>query len=92
MLNGTDTVGHTFKRAFHRVDGVTMYVFWAIWNVIAIIKVFDTDAMKIEVVLMITIGFISPFFFIMLGLWRTSGLMSALIIAASNIWFFLRLF
>lgn len=31
MLNDSDTVGSAFKRAFYRIDGITMYACWAIW-------------------------------------------------------------
>lgn len=92
MISGTDTVGSTFKRAFHRVDGVTMYIFWAIWIVISICTAFDAEASKIEVMAKLTIGFLSPLFFVMLGIWRAPGLLSALIIAGMNIKFLLAFF
>lgn len=43
MLNDSDTVGHTFKRACYRVDGVTMYVCWAIWAGKSIWALFDPE-------------------------------------------------
>jgi len=85
MLNGTDTVGHTFKRAFYRVDGVTMYAFWAIWIAILIWTVFDVEAPKIKVFATLMIGLIGPFLYLMFGLMRFPGLVTAIAIAVINI-------
>lgn len=85
MLNGTDTVGHTFKRAFYRVDGVTMYAFWAIWIAILIWTVFDIEAPKIKVFATLMIGLIGPFLYLMFGLMRFPGLVTAIAIAVINI-------
>lgn len=85
MLNGTDTIGHTFKRAFYRVDGVTMYAFWAIWIAILIWTVFDVEAPKIKVFATLMIGLIGPFLYLMFGLMRFPGLVTAIAIAVINI-------
>lgn len=87
MLNDTDTVGYAFKRAFYRVDGVTMYVFWVIWTGILIWTMFDAEASEIEVLAKLMIGLMSPFLYVLLGLKRIPGLLSALIIAAINVRF-----
>lgn len=92
MLDGTDTVGHTFKRAFYRVDGVTMYAFWVIWIAISIWTVFDVEAPKIDVFATLIIGLIGPFFYLMLGLMRFPGLVTAIAIAVTNIRFLLAWF
>ncbi|AWY43826.1 hypothetical protein DKY63_29500 [Pseudomonas putida] len=84
MLNDTDSVGDTFKRAFYRVDGVTMYVFWAIWVGMSAWAIFDTQASKIEVIVKLMIGLLNPFLYVLQGLIRMPGLLSALIIAAIN--------
>jgi len=85
MLNGTDTVGHTFKRAFYRVDGVTMYAFWVIWIAILIWTVFDVEAPKIKVFATLMIGLMGPFLYLMFGLMRFPGLVTAIAIAVINI-------
>jgi hypothetical protein len=87
MLNGTDTVGHTFKRAFYRVDGVTMYAFWVIWIAILIWTVFDVEAPKIKVFATLMIGLMGPFLYLMFGLMRFPGLVTAIAIAVINIRF-----
>lgn len=87
MLNGTDTVGHTFKRAFYRVDGVTMYAFWVIWIAISIWTVFDVEAPKIAVFATLMIGLNGPFLYLMFGLMRFPGLVTAIAIAVINIKF-----
>ena len=87
MFNDTDTVGYAFKRAFYRVDGVTMYVCWLIWAGILIWAMFDAEASRIEVLVKLMIGLMSPFLYVLLGLMRIPGLLSAVIIAAINIWF-----
>ncbi|MCS3835577.1 hypothetical protein HNR03_000157 [Pseudomonas sp. JAI111] len=85
MFNDTDTVGYAFKRAFYRVDGVTMYVFLTIWAVIAAFSVFDEQASDVFVELIF--GSISPILYVVLGLTRLPGLVNALIIAAFNVRF-----
>jgi hypothetical protein len=87
MFNDTDTVGYAFKRAFYRVDGVTMFVFWLIWSGIFIWAMFDAEASRIEVLVKLMIGLMSPFLYVVLGLMRIPGLLSAVIIAAINIRF-----
>ena len=87
MFNDTDSVGFAFKRAFYRVDGVTMYIGWGIWLGVFIWSVFDREASKMEVVLKLVIGLIGPFFYVMFGLMRLPGLLSAIVIAATNIMF-----
>lgn len=87
MLNDTDTVGYAFKRAFYRVDGVTMYVFWVIWTGILIWTMFDAEASGMEVLGTLMIGLFSPFLYVLQGLMRMPGLLSALIIAVFNAWF-----
>lgn len=89
MFNDTDTVGYAFKRAFYRVDGVTMYVCWVIWTGILIWTIFDAEASRIEVLGKLMIGLMSPFLYVLLGLMRIPGLLSALVIAAINIRFLL---
>ena len=89
MLNDSDTVGHTFRRAFYRVDGVTMYVCWAIWIGKLIWALFDPQSSGIQIIVLIMIGLANPVLFVMLGLWRFPGLLAALIIMGVNIrWLF----
>lgn len=74
MFNDTDTVGYAFKRAFYRVDGVTMYVCWLIWAGILIWAMFDAEASRIEVLVKLMIGLMSPFLYVLLGLMRNTWL------------------
>lgn len=85
MLNETDTVGHTFKKAFYRVDGVTMYVFWAIWIAIWIWIVFDPNQPSIAAWLCFMVGMVNPFLFILFGLMRSPGLLTAFLIIGLNV-------
>jgi hypothetical protein len=87
MLNESDTVGHTFKRAFYRVDGVTMYVCWAIWIGMLVHALFDPENPGIYILALIMLGLLNPFLFLLLGLWRLPGLLTALIIIGINIRF-----
>lgn len=85
MLNETDTVGQTFKRAFFRVDGVTMYFFWAIWAGIMTKVLFDPSQPKIAVLVLFMVGMMNPILFIMMGLMRLPGLLTALVLAGLNV-------
>ncbi|WP_447801166.1 hypothetical protein [Pseudomonas kilonensis] len=85
MLNETDTVGHTFKKAFYRVDGVTMYVFWAIWIAIWIWILFDPNQPSIAALLCFVVGMVNPFLFILFGLMRFPGLLTAFLIIGLNV-------
>lgn len=86
MLNETDTVGHTFKRAFYRVDGVTMYVCWALWLGGFIWGLFDPARPEVLSLLIFMAGLMNPFLYLLHGLMRLPGLLSAIIIAGLNIW------
>jgi hypothetical protein len=86
MLNETDTVGHTFKRAFYRVDGVTMYVCWALWLGGFIWGLFDPARPGVLSLIIFMCGLMSPFFYLILGLARLPSLLTAIIIAGFNIW------
>ncbi len=89
MLNETDTVGHTFKRAFFRVDGVTMYFFWAVWLGLMIWALFDPDRLRLAPWVFFLIGLLNPFLYILLGLMRSPGLLTALILIFFNVKFLL---
>lgn len=87
MLNDSDAVGHTFRRAFYRVDGVTMYVCWATWIGVLIWALLDPENSGIYILVLILIGLLNPFLFLLLGLWRFPGLLTALIIVGINVRF-----
>ncbi|PBP50307.1 hypothetical protein ALQ54_02733 [Pseudomonas syringae] len=87
MLNDSDTVGSAFKRAFYRVDGITMYACWAIWVGGLIWDLLGSEGSGIHTVVLILIGLLNPFLFLLLGLWRLPGLLTALIIIGINIKF-----
>lgn len=87
MLNETDTVGHTFKKAFYRVDGVTMYVFWAIWGGLLILVLFDPAKSGAEAFALFMIGMLNPFLYIFLGVMRSPGLLTALALIFLNVRF-----
>jgi len=87
MLNDTDTVGRTFKRAFFRVDGVTMYFFWAIWVGLLIWVLFDPAKSGAEAFALFMIGMLNPFLYIFLGVMRSPGLLTALILIFLNVRF-----
>lgn len=84
MLNETDTVGQTFKRAFFRVDGMTMYFFWAVWLGLTTWALFDPGPLRTPAWLLFIIGLLSPFLYILFGLMRLPGLLTALIIIFFN--------
>lgn len=85
MLNGTDTVGRTFKRAFFRVDGVVMYFFWALWIGIMAKVLFDPVQPGIAVLAVFLVGMMNPILFVLLGVMRSPGLLTALIIVGLNV-------
>jgi hypothetical protein len=87
MLNETDTVGHTFKRAFFRVDGVTMYFFWAIWAGLLIWVLFDSTKSGVEALVLFMIGMLNPFLYVFLGVMRLPGLLTALVLIFLNVRF-----
>jgi hypothetical protein len=87
MLNESDKVGHTFKRAFFRVDGVTMYFFLAIWLGLTIWAFFDPAPLRMAAWALFMIGLVSPFLYILLGVMRSPGLLTALIIIFFNVRF-----
>lgn len=88
MLRDDDHVGEVFKRAFRRVDGLTMYCFIAIW---ALLSVWHWLAGDLQgsgfVVLSAMICAMNAVLFVMFGLSGLPGLASALIIAGFNIRF-----
>lgn len=85
MLNETDTVGHTFKRALYRVDGMTMYVCWALWLGGFIWGLFDPARPGELSLLIFMAGLMNPFVYLLLGLMRLPGLLTAIIITGFNI-------
>ncbi|SFB28535.1 hypothetical protein SAMN03159488_02783 [Pseudomonas sp. NFIX10] len=87
MLNEIDTVGHTFKRAFFRVDGVTMYFFWAIWAGFLIWALSDPAKPGAEALALFMIGMLNPFLYIFLGVMRSPGLLTALVLIFLNVRF-----
>lgn len=90
MLNESDKVGHTFKRAFFRVDGVTMYFFWAVWAGLAIWALFDPVVIRFPAWSLVMIGTVfNPIFYVVLGVMRSPGLLTALIIIFFNVKFLL---
>jgi hypothetical protein len=89
MLNETDTVGQTFKRALFRVDGVTMYFFWAVWLGLTIWALFDPAPLRMPAWLPFLIGLVSPFLYILFGVMRSPGLLTALVIIFINVKFLL---
>jgi hypothetical protein len=89
MLNDTDTVRHTFKRAFYRVDGVTMYACWAIWVGILIWTLFGPEGAGLNALVILLAGLMNPFVYLLLGLMRAPGLITALVIAGLNVRFLL---
>lgn len=89
MLNETDTVGQTFKRAFFRVDGVTMYFFWAVWLGLTTWALFDPAPLRMPAWLPFLTGLVSPFLYILFGVMRSPGLLTALIIIFFNVKFLL---
>lgn len=86
MLRPEDNVGTTFKQAFKRIDGVVMYIASAVflvWGIYHWCVHEDVWPLLIAVPFI----FINGFLFIMMGLWRFPGLLSALVIAGLNIQF-----
>ncbi|WP_226501462.1 hypothetical protein [Pseudomonas sp. MWU16-30322] len=90
MLNETDNVGQTFKRAFFRVDGVTMYFFWAVWLGLTIWTFFDPAPLRMAAWALFLLGLmLNPFIYVLLGVMRSPGLLTALIIIFFNVKFLL---
>jgi len=90
MLNESDKVGHTFKRAFFRVDGVTMYLFWAVWLGLTVWALFDPAPLRFPAWLLFMTGTVfNPIFYVLLGVMRSPGLLTALIIIFFNVKFLL---
>ncbi|MFJ2709747.1 MULTISPECIES: hypothetical protein [unclassified Pseudomonas] len=90
MLNESDKVVHTFKRAFFRVDGVTMYSFWAVWLGLTIWALFDPAPLRFPAWILFMIGAVlNPFIYVLLGVMRSPGLLTAIIIIFFNIKFLL---
>ncbi|WP_414892492.1 hypothetical protein [Pseudomonas serboccidentalis] len=90
MLNETDTVGQTFKRAFRRVDGVTMYFFWAVWLGLTIWALFDPAPLRFPAWILFILGMtLNPFIYVLLGVMRSPGPLTALIIIFFNVKFLL---
>ena len=87
MLNESDAVGHTFKRAFYRVDGVTMCVCWALWMGYFFWGLFDPATSGLLSAIVFVGGLMNPFVYLILGLMRLPGLLTAIVIAGLNIRF-----
>lgn len=87
MLNETDKVGDTFKRAFFRVDGVAMYFFWAVWMGLAVWQLFDPSKPKGVSLIFVVGGMMNPFIFLLFGVMRTPAPWTALLIVGLNVRF-----
>ena len=90
MLSESDKIGHTFKRAFFRVDGVTMYFFGAVWLGLTIWALFDPAPLRFPAWVLFMLGMtLNPFIYVLLGVMRSPGLLTALIIIFFNVKFLL---
>jgi hypothetical protein len=89
LLREDDHLGPVLRRAFRRVDGMTMYVFIAAWLLRPVWQwlVGDWQGWAF-VVLASLMCLMNVFIYVMLGLSRLPGLLTALCIFAMNIRFF----
>lgn len=86
MLRDSDNVGATFRKAFKRVDGIAMYIAGALWIAAGVYQMVFFDDMGF-LLISILLALMNAFFFLMLGLSGSPGLLTAGVIAAFNIWF-----
>lgn len=90
MLREDDHLGPVLRRAFHRVDGVTMYVFIAAWLLRPVWQWVIGDWHGFAFVLLSALAcLLNLFIFVFMGLSGAPGLITAIVIIAINIRFFL---
>lgn len=88
MLNETDTVGATFRRAFRRIDGLVMYLAMAIWLIQGCYAYAMHDN-GMELFISCVIAGFNAVLFVWMGLSRFPGLLTALLLVAFNLGFWL---
>jgi hypothetical protein len=90
LLREDDHLGPVLRRAFRRVDGVTMYVFIAAWLLRPVWQWVTGDWQGLAFVLLSALAcLLNLFIFVFMGLSGAPGLITAIAIIAINIRFFL---
>jgi hypothetical protein len=90
LLREDDHLGPVLRRAFRRVDGVTMYVFIAAWLLRPVWQWLIGDWQGLAFVLLSALAcLLNLFIFVFMGLSGAPGLITAIAIVAINIRFFI---
>lgn len=90
LLREDDHLGPVLQRAFRRVDGITMYLFIAAWLLRPVWQWLMGDWQGGAFVLLsVVASVLNLFIFIFMGLSGAPGLITAILLVAINIRFFL---
>lgn len=90
MLREDDHLGPVLRRAFRRVDGVTMYLFIAAWLLRPVWQLVTGDWHGGAFALLSALAcLLNLLVFVFMGLSGAPGLITAIVIIAINIRFFL---
>jgi len=90
LLREDDDLGPVLRRAFRRVDGVTMYVFIVAWLLRPVLQFAVGEWQGLAFVLLSVLAcLLNLFIFVLMGLSGAPGLVTAIVIIAINIRFFL---